>query len=506
MLGVLFVFIVTIAFHIVAASKGWRIYREQHLSTALEYAKGNIDLMNPIVVGFNANNTPTPQEFPIWQATVAVLFKLFGLSYVWANVASLLFAAMTIWPVFQLAKSSAGERAAWWTLLFFLSQPQIFYMSGRGGTDGSCLTITIWFMYFADRLIRSGDWRWFAPAAGFGALSSVTKAPFFFCAGLACFFLLLVHGRKSLIRWGMLAGVGLFAVLVFKLWSHHTDAAIANAEFPLVDLRVSSGEDGGKFMQNWLFGDMHYRLNPMNWIKGGWRVMNTQFGSFVLLGFMLWGLLRSGNRLGQLWLLAGFITTLVFTHLVLHHSHYYLMISPAIALLCGVAAEQMGQKLRGPRNVSSLIVVGGASALLLLSTLQGLIGMKLSLDADPYPGRMAAVIRDQTQPTDKLLIQGGGWGGHLLFLSERNGLSIWTTEFLEKPANLARIKELGYTKLVMVTSSPLLAAVQQTNPGQSDTKRESYRSCMTEVVKAWPTLMETEDILIKAIPRDVSTK
>ena len=507
--AVIILYLITAAFHIAAASKGWRIYRDQHICTALEYAKGNIDLMNPVVVGFNANNTPTPQEFPFWQATAAVLFKLFGLSFVWANVASLLIAATTIWPVFQLAKSSAGERAAWWTLLFFLSQPLIFYMSGRGGTDASCLTITVWFMYFADRMIRSGDWRWFVPAAAFGALSAITKAPFFFCAGLACFFLLLLHGKRSVVRWGMLAGVGVFAVLVFKLWSHHTDAVVANAEFPLVDLRVSAGEDGGKFMRDWLFGDMQYRLNPANWIKGGWRVMNSQFGSFALLGFLAWGLFRSKNRLGQFWLLAGFLTTLVFTHLVLHHSHYYLMISPAVALLCGVAAERLEQKLGcvgSERNASAWIVIGGSLVLLLLSTLQGLIGMKLSLDGDPYPGRMASVIRSQTQPGDKLLIQGGGWGGHLLFLSDRKGLSIWTTEFLEKPENLTRIKELGFTKLVMVSSSPMLAAVQQTNPGQSDTRRDSYRKCMTDVVNAWPTLMETEDVLIKEIPRATAAK
>ena len=132
--------------------------------------------------------------------------------------------------------------------------------------------------------------------------------------------------------------------------------------------------------------------------------------------------------------------------------------------------------------------------------------MKLSLDGDPYPGRMASVIRSQTQPSDKLLIQGGGWGGHLLFLSDRKGLSIWTTEFLEKPENLTRIKELGFTKLVMVSSSPMLAAVQQTNPGQSDTRRDSYRKCMTDVVNAWPTLMETEDVLIKEIPRATAAK
>src|ERR1035437_1178901 len=110
--------VLTFAYHITAAKHGWSDYRDQHLGAALEYAKGRIDLLNPVVVGFNAGNTPTAQELPVWQAATAVLFKLFGPWFGWANVASLLFALTMLWPLFQLGRAHAGERAAWWTLLF----------------------------------------------------------------------------------------------------------------------------------------------------------------------------------------------------------------------------------------------------------------------------------------------------------------------------------------------------------------------------------------------------
>lgn len=501
LLAVVIVFLVTVAFHLVGAKKGWHNYRDQHIGAALEYAKGRIDLLRPMVVGFNAGQTPTLQELPLWQALAGGLLKTFGLWFGWANVASLLFAAATIWPVYQLAKASAGERAAWWTLLFFLTQPLIFYMSGRGGVDGSCLTFTIWFVYFADRLVRTGEARWLAPAAVFAALSAVTKAPFFFCAGLTCFFLLLVHGRRSLARWAMLVGVGVFAVVMFKLWTHHCDAVMAKAEFPLVDLRISAGADGGEFFRYWLFGDLKYRLNPANWVKGGWRFLVVETGSFALSGLLIWGLFRSRNRLGQLWMLAGLLTTLVFTPLVLHHSHYYLMFSPAVALLCGVAAERLERAVSGGRYGTSGWVILVATLVLFSATIQGLIAMRISLDADPYPDRMAAIIQKHTRPEEKFLIHGGGWGGHVLLLAERNGLSIWNTEFLENPENLARIQELGYTKLVMISTSPLLTAIVQTNPGQADLQRVTYHGAMTTVVKNWRSLLETEDILILEIPR-----
>ncbi len=495
-----FLFLVTISFHLVAAKMGWRIYRDQHLGTALEYAKGRIDLLNPRVVGFNANQAPTPQEVPLWQATAAVLFKVFGHWFGWANVASLLFAGAGLWPLFQMAKASAGERAAWWTLIFFVTQPLVFYYAGRGGTDGSCLTLTLWFVYFADLLVRTGQARWWLPAAFFGALSATTKMPFFFCAGLLCLFRLPLHDGKSVRRWLLLAGAGLFAGAAFWAWTRHCNTIIARAEFPFVDLRINAGEDGGKFMRYWYFGDLAYRLNAANWLKGGWRFLAGEFGSFVLSGLLLWGLLGLRQRLGQLWMLAGAMTTLVFTHLVLHHSQYYLMVSPAVAMLCGVAVEKLECTLAITGPWAQRVAVPAAAGLLLLATIQGLIAMKVALDLDPYPGRIAALIRQHTSPADKLLIRGGGWGGHLLFLSEREGLSIWSTEFLEKPENLARIRQLGFTKLVAVSESPLLTAVQQTNPGQASQRRETYHNSLTRLVSPWPILLQTEDLLIKEIP------
>ncbi len=489
----------TVGYHLYAAKAGWTDYRDQHLGTALEYAKGRIDLLRPVITGFNAGNTPTPQELPLWQAAAAILFKLFGTWLGWASVASLLFGLATLWPLFQLARAHMGETAAWWALLFFLAQPLVVQLSGCGGTDGSCLTFMVWFVYFADLMLRTGRVRWLWPSAVFGALSAVTKAPFFFCAGLATFFLLLTHWRRSPRHWAMLAAVGALATGTFMWWNRYRYAVIAQAEFPFVNLLVSGGPDGGESMRQWYFGDWHYRLNPANWLKGGWRFMNADLGSFALAALLLWGLLRSKCALGRLWLLAGLITTFVFTHLVLHHQNYYLMYSPAVALLCGVAAQRLQTMLGPTRPAASVLTVWAASGILVLCTVQGLIGLKVVLDADPYPHRIAQLIRQHTSAQDKLLIQGGGWGEQLI-LSGRQGLCIWSTEFLEQPANLARIQQLGYTKLVMISESPLLTALQQTNPRQADQPRDTYLKFLTPVAKAWTTELETEDILIKDIP------
>jgi hypothetical protein len=126
--------------------------------------------------------------------------------------------------------------------------------------------------------------------------------------------------------------------------------------------------------------------------------------------------------------------------------------------------------------------------------------MKIGVYLDPYNKKIASIVGAQTNTSDKLLIQGGGWGGDILTRSNRKGLSIWETQFLEDPVNLKKIKELGYNKLVMISESPMLHAVQAVNPGQSDRKRHSYESKRTPIVENWPILYRTEDIIIQDIP------
>ena len=72
LVAILFALIVTL--HIGSALAGRSLFRPIHLGTALEYARGPIDLMRPIIVGFSANEAPVAEEVPFWQA--AVLFKI----------------------------------------------------------------------------------------------------------------------------------------------------------------------------------------------------------------------------------------------------------------------------------------------------------------------------------------------------------------------------------------------------------------------------------------------
>lgn len=483
-------------FHLASARAGYPWYRDQHLGTALHYAHTKIDLLRPIIVGFNAGQTPTPQELPLWQAACALVFKLCGFWFGWANVTSLVLFFTCLWPLYQIARDYLGPRCAGWTSLFFCAQPIIFVHSGAAGTDGFSLASTIWFFFFASRLLQRPNAFWWVLAFLSGTVSATSKLPFFLAAGLATFLLLLRDHRRSLRHWLLLGTVGLAAGLVFAVWTKHTNACLAQAEFPLVDLRLSNPQ-----MVFWYFGDWHTRLSPAIWGKAGWRILNACFGSLALVGLAGYALFFSkGHGVSRYWLLGCIVATMIFSHLVLVHRHYYLMFSPAIAMLCAQAVvdfeDSVIQRVASRRRVW----FGTVPILLGLSLFQGLVGMK-AVEYDPYANRIAALIQKYTTESDRLLVQNGGLGGQQLFLTNRKGLSIWSTEFLENSANLARIRELGYNKLVMISESPLLYAEQVIDPGQAGMVRETYDTSLTHVADGWKTLFQNGDLLIKEIPR-----
>jgi len=145
-------------------------------------------------------------------------------------------------------------------------------------------------------------------------------------------------------------------------------------------------------------------------------------------------------------------------------------------------------------------ICGFVGVVLSLAIIQGLIGMKVASNFDPSARRIAQIVETNTQAGDKLLIQGGGWGGDILIRTGRDGLSIWGTRFLENETDFRRLKELGYNKLVMISESPLLHSLQVTNPGSADRVRQSYSINRTPFVEEWPVIHRDEDIIIQEIP------
>ena len=380
-------------------------------------------------------------------------------------------------------------------LTAFLTQPLIFLVAGQASADGLSLAFAIWFFYAALKLVRSGRWWWFPLAIFCGTLVATAKLPLFMAAGAGAGMVLLIEHRQSPVRWIQLVLTGVICAAIFFWWNRLTTGVLLAAEYPHVKLWLSDNPA----MWRWYFGDWPFRLNPMNWIKGGWAALNCLFGSFALAGLFLLGLFQKGLRPALCWLAGAILTTLVFSHLVLVHRHYYILFSPAVALLVGAALASIEEKILTSAAWVRIACAPLLVAVLLLGAVQGLIGMEVVLNYDPYYKRMAGIIQNHVGPDEKILIQGGGWGGQMLLLSGRDGLSIFADSTVTDPKKVQDLQQRGYTKLVMLSESPLLWALKKTNPGSGALERETYRCNWAEALDQWPTEYQDEDLLIKRL-------
>jgi hypothetical protein len=495
-------------FHLANAFAGRSLFRAVHLGTALDYSGKPIDVLKPVIVGFNATDAPAAQELPLWQAAVGYVFKWTNSTwYGWANLVSLLFFFTGLWPLFQVGRRYLGERTAWWGLVFFLSQPLVVLFAGQASTDGFCLAISLWFLFFAERMISTGRLVWFPAALFFGVLAALSKLPFFMVASLCAVVLLVMTQIRNWRSWLMLIGIGGCALVSFMLWTRYTNALAARLEFPYFELRMSHSP----FLVHWYFGDLAYRLNPANWAKGAWRFLHGTLGCLPMVFVFILGLLRPEAKLSKLWLLCAGLVTLVFTHVVLVHWHYYLMFCPAVALLCGAAAARWENVL--VQEVSQRwLRLGLVLLTLTFSAIDGVIATKVSIYFDSFPAEMAVVIQKHTQPGEKVIVYGGDWGGEELFRSGRKGFYAYSLDTMPSSPTvpglrqvltdenaLRRLRELGYTKLVLLSESPVRYAAVAVNPG-SKRKRNFFPREISPAVDAWPEVFRSEDILIKTIP------
>jgi 4-amino-4-deoxy-L-arabinose transferase-like glycosyltransferase len=483
------------------AASGHDIMRVQHLATAVQYARGHIDLMRPVIPGFNANGAPTPVEFPIWQGITAALMKLFGVWYGWGNVVSIVFLFSSMWALFDLTRRLFSKRAAWWTLLFCLTQPINVLIAPEAGGDGTAWAFALWFVYCAFRMMAGGGWRWWPAAALAGCLSATTKAPFFMTAGLTTFLWLLQSYRRSRSAWIGLVSAGAVSCAVFLAWNAYSHRVYAEAEFPLTNLNVFA-QGGAKGVY---FGDLAYRLKPSNWIYGCWHALTYVVGNFTLV-FLLLAAVRL-RRMWPVWswLLAAGCATLVFTPTIMFRGHvqYFFIFSPVVALLCARAAEESEPHLwpalrAGPVWRSLLVFAAIFFGLVECSQV-----LHFNAFFDTYNDDVAQVLKQHTAPTDKLIVWGQVWGEPFM-RAERQGLTggftLQDTAWLNNTNTLARLKELGYTKLALINASPLTVALTQVT-GSHLSQTFDLPRFLPAVAKNWPVAFDSRSVLIVEIPK-----
>lgn len=475
------------------ALSGNMLYRAQHFGAALIYYNQGIDLLRPVIPGFNATGTGTPQEFPFWQAAAACALKLTGGWWPAVTVITLgIFSACCLaW--WRLGNTLDDVRSGGLVLAMLLFQPLVFHHAGLASVDGFSLAMMLLFVWQAENLRRRPTIANVFLCCLFTTLLALTKLPFLLAAAIgACW--VLLWSKQGLRSWVQLAACGAVAAIIFYFWNRWCEQEILSAEFRYRQLML-------KEVPHWFFGTLSMRLDPMVYIKGGWRSLNALWGSFFLVGLTIYGIYRAPKSLGVGLLLGALATTMVFFNLVLVHRHYYLMFAPAIALINAAAVRDLFDRIPWRSSFQKLFGLGAMGVLFLLALGQGLLGIEVILCADPYWKRVGINLAEYVSPHEKVVIVNGGWGAPYV-VSGRTYLSVDDTRLATNPETRKRLLELGFTKIAFLGESELLHSLQITNPGQTNKKRLFPQALVCEETASWPVIFESDELIIKEIPQE----
>lgn len=488
-----------VAFEVWMATTNHPNIRDQHLGGAVAYAKGHIDLMRPMILGFAVNGTPTPLEFPVWQALTAVFMKCFGLWYGWGNIVSLIFFFSSLWPLFDLCRRMGSSRIGWWAVLFTLAQPLSWLVGGRAGEDSTAWTFALWFIYASYRMMSEGRWSWWLFSICAGSLSATTKAPFFMSAGLTTFSWLWLRYRRSSRAWFFLVSAGGVATLLFLVWHIHCHRVYAEADFSTTSVDPF---DRTSHASQWYFGTMATRWDWKLWLRGAWRLANYALGSlaFILLVLMAARVKRSTEA--WFWLLGAVCTTLVFPLTIWEQMHYFLIFAPATAWLCALAAVEIESGIQGRLQISPPV----KTAILLVTFTLSLAGAFMILHVkilfDPYTAEIGQLIKEHTAPEEKIVVWGMIWGQPFLQADRQGftgGTELDANDWINEPQKLKRLKQLGYTKIVLINPSSYMIALAAATgtPGYNLLNLHEH---LPHVATNWPVVFDSPQMLMVQIP------
>lgn len=288
-------------------------------------------------------------EFPLYNALVALLYKIFGLSEILGRLLSIAFSTLAALLLYRLARRISGPYVALFAAAYFVLSPiSVFY--GRAFMPESlalCAGIGT-LLYFYDWL-QDERRTTFNIAVIFAITTFLVKLPMIHIVIPMIYMAWVKHGR-GLFRKKTLALFLTLFLIPSAIWLYHSATSPnLNMSWLLSDLDLLRGKD----------------LYRIMWERLGRDVLTSVGRGLFLLGLLL-GVQGTEERVFDVWLGAAALYLLAFGMGNIVHDYYQLPLVPIASIYIGKAIAYLPQ-LRLRRFIwlpltALLIVTTGAES------------------------------------------------------------------------------------------------------------------------------------------------
>jgi 4-amino-4-deoxy-L-arabinose transferase-like glycosyltransferase len=357
-------------------------------------------------------------EFPIYQWTVAVFYRIFGLHESLGRLFSILCGLGTIMFLYLLIKSLFNTRVALLGGAFYAVCPLVVYHDRTFMPESLMLMLSVGGIFFFYRRLKTNNITFWVLSVLFIAGAFLVKITSLFLIFPILFMAVQKYQKKIFRQWDFLLFL-IFIILPAFLWYYFPHREIA------LTMRGSSIWKIGA--DKWFNRDIFF--NPDFYVKIFLYYHFDLIMGFVGIPFFFIGLFKKPEnreqKLFRIWLGSALLYVFVVAVGNYVHEYYHVHFVPVIALFSALGVEKYLQKKH--KLITNLII----TLLLALLPLYSLLGRAARWRKPNLIYKSVAEEVKKISKADDYIIVADTSEPEILYYSERKGWHIdsrWQTE------------------------------------------------------------------------------
>ncbi len=477
--------------------------RSQVASTASLFAEEGIDIFYPRL---NVMGDPGyfVLEFPIYQALIAKLWNMFDMKDEWGKVLTGIFWIISSLYLYSLCLIFTDRRTSLLTCFLFLFSPISVLYSHDVGIEGLTLCLSILFLYYGVKWIKSKNLFYYLLALVFACICFPIKLPNIAPMYLPlCLYIYTKNNNQfRSIFSPLFILLGLIPLIFALIWQNHSDNV--NSLYDLSAFHTSEG----RF--NWYFGTIQQRFNPFVYLITLSKSLENIFGSYYGGVLVLFGLVITKRQYFFIFYLLSYLFGFfIFIQLHFTHIHYVIPFIPPIMYftahsLIFIWDSLLGHFLKIKLSIFKIKIYKNLILTLFVSffILNGAryLDIRGFIYKDEDLIIMSDVIKKHTNKDDRIMmywargLSGGTWDPQLMYLSDRRGAYVYWDELLNKDINQIMMDN-GCNYLVLASEYLYLLYHYGKKSNQIFRKRFNYDSLDALSLNIPQQLQEKLDLL-----------
>lgn len=333
----------------------WHSWRQADtIAVSRNYLKHGIDLLKPQYDDLSsvASGRENPQglrfvEFPIYNAVVTLLYKLFP-TYtleVWGRLLTIFLSLFTMYFIYKLTKRYVNDWAGIFAAFFFGFLPYSIYYSRVLLPDPSMVTFSLSSLFFMSLYADKNKLRFYSLSLIFFAIALLIKPTAIFF-GLPIAYLLIRTNRtdtsyKTYFLRIIVFSLSFLPFLLWRLYIKNFPEGIPASSWLLNGDNIRF--KGAWF--RWLYGERIAKL-----ILGYWGLIFFGLGAYLTK--------RKERLVLEILGLSSFLYLIIFATGNVRHDYYQILIIPTVAILSGIGLDFLLFRARDFNRIWGLPLLG----------------------------------------------------------------------------------------------------------------------------------------------------